>query len=180
MEANKTEGVERGRMRVQGFSEPEMEFQLLRGLGAGCYGGSTVGELLVAANQTRELMAAQSDADRDPAACWVKAHAQMAQRVEARGREALGKGHHVSALDHLLRASMYYRAAEYFCDPYTPEHRHWGLASRECFIEGARHLDTPVEVLRIPYDDAESPAFFFRPDTRDILRKTLLVNTGFD
>lgn len=171
-------GVERGRLKIQGFKDPEMEFQLLRGMGVANYGGAAMGELLFAAGSTRELMAAH--AERVPAESWVRAHSDLAQATEALGRDALRKEHKVSARKHLLRASMYYRAAEYFCDPYTDAHRKWGLASRAAFVEAAKLLATPVEILELPYEKAGIPVYFFRPDASLEPRKTLIVNTGFD
>jgi len=180
MSVNETKGVQRGRLRIQGFDEPEMEYQLQRGLSAAAYGGATLGEGLVAAETIRTLAAAQAESDRDPAGCWVQAWSQLAQRVDALGREALEKGHSISARDHMFRASMYYRAAEYYCDPYTPDHRRWGLASRETFILGAAQLHPPVQVVEIPYEGAGIPAYFFQPDSASRARKTLILNTGFD
>lgn len=181
MNAGKTEGVERGRLRVRGFDDPEMEYQLLRGISAANYGGAALGELLAAAERTRSLAAAQPEAERDTAQCWASAHSVLAQQVEALGRAALEKGHQISARDHLFRASMYYRAAEFYCDPYTEPHRRWGLASRETFILGAGLLDTPPQVVAIPYEGAGIPAYFFQPDRHASgARKTVIVNTGFD
>lgn len=124
-----TQGVERGKLKTLGFTDAEMEFQLQRGLGAANYGGSSVGELLAAAQHIRSRSDSNEEAG-EAAECWVQVHAQLAQQTEKLGREALAKGHSISARDHLLRASMYYRAAEYFCDPYQPDHTRWGLASR--------------------------------------------------
>lgn len=172
------QGVERGRLKIQGFTDPEMEFQLLRGLGVANYGGAAIGELLLAGHQTRDFMTAHPD--RVPADSWVTAHATLAQRVKSLGHKALENGHRVSARNHFLRASMYFRAAEYFCDPYTPEHQQWGMASRQAFIQAAKLLDTPVDIVQLPYENAGIPIYFFRPDTSNARRKTLIVNTGFD
>jgi len=177
----RTTGVERGRMHIQGFSEPEMEFQLQRGLGAASYGGASIGELLVAAERIRGLAAAQDSIERDPAGCWVQAHAELGAYVEGLGREALAKGHAISARDHLLRASMYYRAAEYYCDPHEPDHQRWGMASRQAFILGAGQLAASFRAVEIPYENAFIPAYFLQPDdTSPAPRKTLILNTGFD
>ncbi|MFA7669236.1 MAG: CocE/NonD family hydrolase [Burkholderiaceae bacterium] len=181
MTTDRTKGVERSRLQVQGFDDPEMEYQLLRGLSAANYGGAALGELLVAAKLTRKLTAAQPDAEQDPAQCWADAHSRLGQQVEAQGRAALQKGHRVSARDHLFRASMYYRAAEFYCDPYTEAHRRWGMASRDTFILGAMQLDAPPQVVHIPYENVDIPAYFFQPNPpAKGPRKTLIVNTGFD
>src|ERR687885_1655429 len=43
-EASSHDGVTRSATRVHGFADPEMDFQLLRGLGVANYGGGAVGE----------------------------------------------------------------------------------------------------------------------------------------
>ncbi len=175
-----TQGVERGKLKTLGFTDAEMEFQLQRGLGAANYGGSSVGELLAAAQHIRSRSDSNEEAG-GAAECWVQVHAQLAQQTEKLGREALAKGHSISARDHLLRASMYYRAAEYFCDPYQPDHTRWGLASRQAFILGAGQLGTPFRAVEIPYGDACIPAYFLQPDdSHPTPRKTIILNTGFD
>jgi len=179
MNAKSTEGVKRGDTKVRGFEDPEMDFQLLRGLGAANYGGGAPGEVLNAAAQ----VLARMEEGESPAQAWTQAFSEFAEHAETLGQQALKQGHRISARDHLLRASMYYRSAEYYCDPYTPAHRRWGLASREAFVLGASLLDTPMQVVQIPYKQAWIPAYFFTPAADadgSAARKTLLVNTGFD
>lgn len=178
MQSKSTEGVKRGDISLRGFDDDEMNFQLLRGLGAVSYGGGAPGEILAAVAQIHARPEGEGLVQ-----AWTRACSEMAERTETLGQHALKHGHRISARDHLLRASMYYRAAEYYCDPYTPAHRRWGLVSREAFILGASLLDAPVQVVQIPYEDAWIPAYFFTPaaDTEGSSeRKTLLVNTGFD
>ncbi|MEB2398529.1 MAG: alpha/beta fold hydrolase [Alcaligenaceae bacterium] len=176
-----TEGVNRGAARLSGFDEPEMEYQLLRGLGVCSYGGGTLGEIMVARENIDARMRGPEPAAADPARAWTASFSGLAQQVEEYGRSALAQGHRVSAREHLLRASMYYRAAEYFCDPYKPDHRRWGIASREAFILGASLLDILVQVVQIPYEGLWIPAYYLTPEgNAQGRRKTLLVNTGFD
>ncbi len=172
------QGVERGRLRVQGFADTEMEFQLMRALGVANYGGASVGELLLAAHQTRLLMAAQPD--RLSTDCWVEAHEDLAQRIQAQGEAALANNKNRSARDHFFRASMYYRAAEYFCDPWDSSHRRIGLAARSAFIQGVSLLENPVEITELPFEQAGLPIYFLQPDDAGARRKTLIINTGFD
>ena len=103
------EGVQitRSVTRVSGFRDPEFDYQLLRAIGVADYGGSTVGECLAAAGMI-------TDGDPDS---WVQAFAGLAARVEAQGAElSANAGHVVSARDHYLRASTYYRTAEYYAE----------------------------------------------------------------
>lgn len=48
------EELSRSRTRVLGFSDGELDFQLLRQLGSTGYGGASVGESLFAAAQIRD------------------------------------------------------------------------------------------------------------------------------
>lgn len=159
-------------MKLKGFSDPEMDFQLMRSIGADWYGGGILGEILVAASEIT---------DGDPSN-WPKSFAQLGMKVEKDGRERLAKGHLVSARDALMRASNYYRAAEYYADPRLPERQEYGLKARTCFIDGINLFDWRVEVLQIPYQDSFLPGYFISPDndTKQIARKTILIMSGYD
>src|SRR5690349_3838638 len=92
--------VARSETRVRGFADPEMDFQLLRGLGVANYMGAAVGEILAAARDVT---------DGDPRT-WPPAFVALGERTLSAAQAALRK-HPVSARDHFQRASMYYRAA---------------------------------------------------------------------
>src|ERR1019366_8187071 len=117
--------VVRSAVRVEGFHDDEFNYQLIRAMGVADYGGSTVGECLAVVAEIN---------DGSPTS-WTRAFERLAQRVEAEGRVSLAAGHRVSGRDHLLRASTYYRTAEYYVDPATEASRHTGERSRECFTE---------------------------------------------
>jgi hypothetical protein len=68
--------------------------------------------------------------------------------------------HPVSARDHFQRASMYYRAAEYYDDPVTDSSRTHGLASRDAFLEAAKLMAWRSEVLQIPLEQVWLPWLF--------------------
>ena len=59
---------------MEGFRDPEFNYQLLRAMGTADYGGSTVGECLAAAGMI-------TDGDT---ASWVSAFSALADRVEDR------------------------------------------------------------------------------------------------
>src|SRR5829696_8969083 len=97
------DGVSRSATRVRGFADPEMDFQLLRSLGASNYEGASIGEVLAAARNIE---------DGNPRT-WPPALVALAEQTASLGRAALQK-HPVSARDHFQRACMYFRAAEYY------------------------------------------------------------------
>ena len=100
--------VTRSATRVRGFADPEMDFQLLRSLGVANSMGAAVGEVLAAVRDIK---------DGDPRT-WPPAFAALGEQTRSVARSACSK-HPVSARDHFQRASMYYRAAEYYDDPVT-------------------------------------------------------------
>lgn len=162
--------VERTATRVLGFNSMEMDFQLMRALGTATYGGGAEGEIFHA----RRLV------DDEAPERWSTAFASIGERVRALGERAKRKRHFVSAREHFLRASMYYRAAEYFADPFGEEGRRWGLASRATFIAGTRHLADRIEPVVTPFEGLELPGYFMTPAGGARNGRTLVVMTGFD
>ena len=86
------------------FDDASFSFEALRAAGFANYGGADLGEILVTAR-------AIPDGDE---ASWHREWKATAERVEELGRKSLADGHRVSAREALLRASNYYRTAEFF------------------------------------------------------------------
>ena len=164
--------IVRSAIRVEGFRDYEFDYQLIRAMGVADYGGSTVGECLATAAEIT---------DGSPRS-WSKAFRELAERVQGYADDCLRRGHVQSGRDHLLRASTYYRTAEYYTsvDPGA-----LGEASSRCFARVAVLADPPIEVVRIPYGDGELPGYLVRPEGGDIAvgagpRPTLVGIGGFD
>jgi pimeloyl-ACP methyl ester carboxylesterase len=162
--------VERTATRILGFTSPEMDFQLMRSLGASDYGGGAPGEIFAARRQIE---------GEDPNA-WAQAFAALAARLEGVAAGTIARGRIPSSRDEYLRTSMYYRAAEYFADPFGTEARQWGLASRANFMNGALYLSDRIEAVAIPFEGKNLPGYFMIPRAGAEGGRTLLVLTGFD
>ncbi|HEY7661490.1 MAG TPA: alpha/beta hydrolase, partial [Xanthobacteraceae bacterium] len=162
--------VERTGTRIRGFANAELDFQLMRALGAASFRGGEPGEIFAA----RGAMA-----DENPYA-WPPAFAALAERVRAAAERAQADGHPVSARDHFLRASMYFRSAEYFADPFGGEAVQWGRASRAAFIAAAKHMAERIEAVEIPFEGNALPGYFMTPAAGAQSGRTVLVLTGFD
>ena len=162
----------RSGLRLNIFSDTEMDFQLLRSFGADTGGGGAPGEILWA---VREIE------DGNPAS-WSKAFLSLAQRVEEDGRTRLERGHEVSARDSFLRAASYYRAAEYYGDPLSSETREWGMKCREAFLKGMELTQWKVEPVFIPSGAGNDfyPGYMITRGKPGERRKTLLAQSGFD
>jgi hypothetical protein len=86
------------------FDDESFSFETLRAAGFAMYGGSDLGEVLVTAD-------AITGGDE---ASWHRAWKATAERVAEIGERSLAAGQRISAREALLRASNYYRAAEFF------------------------------------------------------------------
>jgi len=165
--------VVRSAVRVEGFRDDEFDYQLIRAMGVADYGGSTVGECLAVVSEI---------ADGSPHS-WTQGFERLARRVEAQGRDCLANGHKVSGRDHLLRASTYYRTAEYYGGEGASTTDGAGARSQTCFSEAAALLDPPIEPLRIPFDGGTLPGYLVRPSMSasiDGPRPTVVAVGGFD
>jgi pimeloyl-ACP methyl ester carboxylesterase len=155
------------RFRDQAFS-----FELLRAIGYAPYGGADVGECLATAGRINE-----GDLES-----WHAEWRGTADRVRAIAEAALARRHVISAREGFLRASNYYRTAEFFLhvDPRDPRILPTWRASVACFRSAVRLFASPVEAVEIPYEHTTLPAYFYRPDHDEKPRPTLLFHGGFD
>jgi pimeloyl-ACP methyl ester carboxylesterase len=163
--------LERGATRVAGFADAEMDYQLMRQLGAARYGGASVGECLALAQRIRNGVPAS----------WVAEFAAAGTRQEADAQARAQRGHALSARDQYLVASNSYRAAEYYCGVLDPEHRRLGLRSRDCFLAAMRAQGGTFETVSLPFGKTPLPAYYVRA-SRSTARggKTLLIISGYD
>ncbi len=162
--------VERSATRILGFSSTELDFQLMRVLGACSSGGGSPGE----------IMAARSQIDDNDPSSWPEAFAATAGRLLEQADRALSRGHTVSARNHLLRAANYYRSAEYFSDPFGAEAQRLGLASSDSFIRAAAHLPFLVKAVDIPFQGVDLPGYLVAPPDVAANNKAVICLTGFD
>ena len=164
--------LERGQMRVAGFANPEMDFQLIRQMGTARYGGASVGECLALA---------RGIGNADPAS-WVREFAAAAARQEGDALARAGRGHGISASDQYLVACNSWRAAEYYSAIGEPAHRRLGLQSRACFAAAMRARGVNFEVVNLPWGDTPLPAYWFSapPGRHASAGKTLMLISGYD
>ena len=155
------------------FENESFSFETLRAAGFANYGGAELGEVLVTARAIRD--GEETD--------WHREWKATAGRVQTLGERALDAGHRVSAREAFLRASNYYRTAEFFLreDPASdPEVTLLSGRSRDTFASAARLLDTPVEDVRIPYEDTTLPGYLYLVDNTGRPRPTVIYNSGYD
>jgi len=147
-------------------------FETLRMFGAIAYGGADFGEVLTTSDRI-----AEGDYES-----WYAEWTATADWVAAEGEKALKGGHRVSARDAFLRASNYYRSAEFFLHSHTPDPRHEHAYARsvECFRAAAGLFEPAIQPVEIPYGGTTLSGYFYRVDNSGAARPTLIMHSGFD
>jgi hypothetical protein len=137
------------------FQDPTFSLQLLRTMGQIYYGGADIGECLSTAYRIKE-----GDFES-----WHTEWLKTAHRVCSYAEESLLSGHIISARDSFLRASNYYRVAEFLLiDPENPRILDTWEKSKECFKKALKLFDNPVESINIPYEDTTIPGHYYSVD----------------
>jgi pimeloyl-ACP methyl ester carboxylesterase len=155
------------------FDDESFSFETLRAAGFAMYDGSDLGEVLITAD-------AITGGDE---ASWHLAWKATAKRVAEIGERSLAAGHRISAREALLRASNYYRAAEFFLrenPAIDPEVTQLSARSRETFTAAISLLNTPVETVAIPYEGTTLPGYLFLVDDSSVPRPTVIYTNGYD
>ncbi len=157
-------------VRLNFFENEEFDFQLMRSIGLHYYGGATIGECLTTAKKIK-------DGD---VVSWATEWNVTAEMVEEEAGVFLERDELISAREAYLRASMYYRAAEYFGFFSEPSrHKSWEK-SRECFQNAAELFETPCETIEIPFGGIKLPGYFISPAAGAEKGPTILIMSGFD
>lgn len=162
--------VKKMSVRLNLFENEGFDFQLMRSIGLHYYGGASIGECLTTAKQIK-------DGD---VVSWVTQWNATARMVEEEADVFMEKDEIISAREAYLRASMYYRSAEYYGFFSEPSRRENWEKSKECFQKAAKLFETPCETIEIPFEDMKLPGYFLSPDENVEKRPILLVMSGFD
>ncbi|MER0446538.1 alpha/beta fold hydrolase [Streptomyces sp. Edi4] len=147
-------------------------YETLRSMSHIAYGGADFGEVVSTGERITE-------GDYDS---WYTEWAATADRVSAEAEKALAAGHEISARDGFLRASNYYRSAEFFLhgNPCDPRHDDAYDRSAACYRAAAALFTPVIEPISIPYEGTTLPGYLYRVDDSGTPRPTLIMHNGFD
>lgn len=155
------------------FNDPQYSFQLLRALGETTGGAADIGECLKTAYQIKE-------GDDES---WYREWSKTAGELEKTGDKFLAAGNKLGARDAYLRASNYYRTAEFFLHTNPKDQRimkSW-KKSKELFLKAARLTDQPViKEVSIPYEGTTLPGYYCTADSSGQKRPLLIIHSGYD
>ena len=162
--------VKKMSVRLNFFENEGFDFQLMRSIGLHYYGGATIGECLSTAKRIK-------DGD---VVSWVDEWNATARMIEEEAEVFMERDQIISAREAYLRASMYYRAAEYFGFFSEPSRRENWEKSKECFQKAAKFFEALCETIEIQFEDMKLPGYFIKPDNDSEKRPTILIMSGFD
>ncbi|MFJ8039613.1 alpha/beta fold hydrolase [Kitasatospora sp. NPDC096147] len=147
-------------------------YETLRSMSHIAYGGADFGEVVATAERITE----------GDYGSWYTEWTATADRVSGEAEKALAAGHRVSARDGFLRASNYYRSAEFFLHghPCDPRHDQAYDRSVACFRTAAGLFSPVIEPVEIPYEGTTLPGYLYRVDDSGTPRPTLIMHNGFD
>jgi len=154
------------------FKDEQFDFQVLRLLGESVYEAADIGEVVSTAERIKE----------GDYQSWCGEWTKTAKRLHEAADKAFTDGHLISARKAYLRASNYYRAAEFFLHEKPEDERIDELydASAACFSK-VMELNTPViKMVKIPYEGTTLPAHYYQLKDEKKLRPVLILLTGFD
>lgn len=154
------------------FKDEHFAFEFVRNLGFMYYGGADLGEMMVTAEQIVE-----GDFES-----WFTAWDKRACRILARADASLAGGHRVSARKAYLRASTYFRMAEFYLhgEPDDPRIISESRASQAAYAKAAELTGPTWEPIEIPYEGTTLPGYFYKVDESGQPRPTIIFHGGFD
>ena len=162
--------ISRSSVRVRGFEDPELDFQLVRQLGASASGGSSIGETLIAAAEIRD----QGEGS------WTEVFTAFAERQLADADARAAAGHRISARDQYLKACNSFRSAEYFSPPGAEATISLGRSTRAAFLKGLDAAGTRYDELALTFADGELPGLFIAGPEAVRTGRLLVTVSGFD
>ncbi|KFY47333.1 hypothetical protein V494_00036 [Pseudogymnoascus sp. VKM F-4513 (FW-928)] len=152
---------------------PTFGYETLRAAGYSNYGGADLSEIIAICSR---IPSGNED-------CWLREWQAAADRAVANAKTSSEKGNSISAQQAYLRASNYYRTAEFFRrdDPFNDDLAHTLYQkSVDTFVSAMKSVDHYFEEIDIPYEGTTLPGYFMRPDNKPLPRATIIFNGGFD
>lgn len=154
------------------FKDESFAFEFVRNLGFMYYGGADLGEMMATAERIKE-----GDFES-----WFTEWDKLGRRILSRAESSLAAGHLETAREGYLRASTYFRTAEFYLHGNAEDPRILleSRASQKAYAEAARIAGPTWEPIEIPYEGTTLPGYFYKVDDSGKPRPTLIFHGGYD
>jgi dienelactone hydrolase len=97
---------------------------------------------------------------------WQRGFSELANQIEASARTSAAGGHHVTARDLFLRATVYHRISGQMADIAGEMEVPPGLMeSVRCFHEASARMTPSFIPVEVPYENASLPGYLCVPET---------------
>lgn len=153
---------------IQWPEDPDFSFQFLRALGAAQDGASTISECFLAASRIKA-------GDRDS---WHLEWKKLGDVNRSRAETAEADGHVETAKSAWLRATNYYRSAEFFLDPGDPRRIPTFDLVERCSHRYLDLISPKGEIIQIPHEDGTHLDAYFLPTPHGGARKPAVIAFG--
>ncbi|KAJ6148995.1 alpha/beta-hydrolase [Penicillium samsonianum] len=154
-------------------SNESFSYEALRAAGYSNYGGADLGEVIAICSKIRP----GNEED------WVREWQKAAERSFSYAEHSESVQNKESAYHGYLRASNYFRTAEFYRRENVDEDKisHFLYERSEtAFVEAMRLSTFAYESIRIPYEGTSLPGYFVSPDNTKAPRRTIIFNGGYD
>ena len=158
-------------MRFMFDTDEAFSFETLRAVGYAAYGGADIGEVMATAAR---ITAGDWES-------WYREWLALADRIATIADKSAADGHAASASSAYLRASNYYRTAEFFLrDDPSNDPRVGNISARaiETF-RAAPEIQAQWTRVGIPYEGIELEGYYLN-SSGDEPGRTLLAHGGYD
>ena len=154
------------------FNDFTLQYELIRTMGHAAFDGADIGECLETAEKIHE-------SNKNS---WYDEWKSIAELNEKSADKYLKDGHIVSARTAYLKASNYYRAAEFFLRGKDEFHKAFETArkSSNSFQKACKLFKPQYERVSIPFENGYLPGYYFKADETDEKRPTIIAMTGYD
>jgi dienelactone hydrolase len=158
-------------MRFMFDTDESFSFETLRAVGYTVYGGADIGEVMATAARI-------TPGDWES---WYREWRALADRIAVIADDCAAKGHSVSANSAYLRASNYYRTAEFFLrdDPVNDPRVAETAARAITAFRAAPQIQEQWAQVQIPYEGIELSGYFLNV-SGDKPGPTLVAHGGYD
>lgn len=148
-------------------------YEVLRAAGYANYGGADLGEVIAITSRIR----AGNEDD------WIREWQTAAERAVTNAKISESAENKISAHEAYLRASNYYRTAEFFRRDNVDKDEIARLmyeGSETAFDKAMKLSVYEYQSILIPYEGTTLPGYFVAPDNSKTPRHTIIFNGGYD
>lgn len=154
-------------------SNKTFSYEALRAAGYSNYGGADLAEVVAICSRIRP-------GNEDE---WVREWQKAAERAVSQAEHSKSVKNNESAYQAYLRASNYFRTAEFFRRENVDKDKlsqFLYTSSETCFEKAMALSSFSYEAVSIPYEETTLPGYFVSVDKTGKPRRTIIFNGGYD